>query len=158
MWKRDGSRETRRYRRRAIVRHDSTVSTYVFLSLRSMTLACEERISRAREFQEWEIRMRELARSRAFMNELDRRDFGNLWSDNSRDDDLRAASRRASRYCIKKKKFTVYYLYIHVDVYIRENAKKKILVFSLRRDREWREIVSLYIIINHFRALARTSR
>lgn len=52
MWKRGGSRETRRYRRRAIVRHDLTVSTYVFLSLRSMTLACEERISRAREFQE----------------------------------------------------------------------------------------------------------
>jgi len=134
---RDACPETRRKWRDSTLpraRDRPTVSTYdVSRSKGRLQLARRARIFRAWEFQEWETRARELFAEILAIDEV-----GNLWRRS------RAASRRASRHCIKK--FTVYYLYIRVDVYINcAKMLKKILVFSLRRDREWREIVSLYI-------------
>lgn len=97
--------------------------------------------------------MQEFARSRdcarAFMNEF-RRDFCEIREATTRD------SPRAFRYCIKK--FTVYYLYIHVEMYTYVKMLKNTCFFSKKGSGvKRREIVPLYIII-HFHGLARTSR
>lgn len=126
---------------RAIVRHDPSVSTCVPLSTRSRgakSFALENFKSEkfGRENHRAEISPAIETEKRKFVTAI----FAQ-----------RPVVLPPSLY--KKKKISVYYLYIRVDVYVRENAKKKknTCFFSKKGSEMKREIASLYIVIDHFR-------